>query len=36
MKEWREVFGTEAVKPEEFDTTLSPTTSRRRSERSRR
>ena len=26
MKEWREVFGTEAVKPEEFDTTLSPTT----------
>lgn len=26
MKEWREVFGTEAVKPEEFDTTASPTT----------
>lgn len=26
MKEWREVFGTEAVKPEEFDTKLSPTT----------
>lgn len=26
MKEWREVFGTEATKPEEFDTTLSPTT----------
>ena len=26
MKEWREVFGTEAEQPEEFDTTASPTT----------
>ena len=26
MKEWKEVFGTEATKPEEFDTTASPTT----------
>lgn len=26
MKEWREVFGTEATKPEEFDVTASPTT----------
>lgn len=26
MKEWREVFGTEAEQPEEFDTTESPTT----------
>lgn len=26
MKEWREVFGTEATKPEEFDTQQSPTT----------
>lgn len=26
MKEWRKVFGTETEKPEEFDTTQSPTT----------
>lgn len=26
MKEWKEVFGTEAEKPEEFDTQKSPTT----------
>ena len=26
MKEWREVFGTETVRPEEFDTQQSPTT----------
>ncbi len=26
MIEWREVFGTEATKPEEFDVTASPTT----------
>lgn len=26
MKEWREVFGTETEKPEEFDTQQSPTT----------
>lgn len=26
MKEWREVFGTEVTKPEEFDRTASPTT----------
>ena len=26
MKEWRKVFGTEAEKPEEFDTTQSPST----------
>ena len=26
MKEWREVFGTEATEPEEFDTKASPTT----------
>ena len=26
MKEWREVFGTETAKPEEFDTEQSPTT----------
>lgn len=26
MKEWRKVFGTETVKPEEFDTQQSPTT----------
>lgn len=26
MKEWREVFGTEPERPEEFDTTSSPTT----------
>lgn len=26
MKEWRTVFGTEAVMPEEFDTTSSPET----------
>jgi hypothetical protein len=26
MKEWRDVFGTEPEKPEEFDTTASPTT----------
>ena len=26
MKEWKEVFGTEAAKPEEFDTQQSPTT----------
>lgn len=26
MKEWREVFGTEAAKPEELDTQQSPTT----------
>ena len=26
MKEWREVFGTEAARPEEFDTQQSPTT----------
>lgn len=26
MKEWKEVFGTEATKPEEFDVTASPTT----------
>lgn len=26
MKEWKTVFGTEPEKPEEFDTSLSPTT----------
>ncbi len=26
MKEWREVFGTETERPEEFDTKQSPTT----------
>lgn len=26
MKEWREVFGTETARPEEFDTQQSPTT----------
>lgn len=26
MKEWREVFGTETARPEEFDTHQSPTT----------
>lgn len=26
MKEWREVFGTETERPEEFDTQQSPTT----------
>ena len=26
MKEWREVFGTETERPEEFDTSSSPTT----------